>query len=45
MVVHLALLETGAPCGLRRVDFDAGAQHAAEYLKLNPAGTVLTLIN
>lgn len=45
MVVHLALLETGAPCGLRRVDFDADAQHAAEYQKLNPAGTVLTLIN
>jgi glutathione S-transferase len=44
MVVHLALLEIGAPHELRLVDFDADAQHAAEYLKLNPAGVVPTLV-
>ncbi|OOG47960.1 glutathione S-transferase family protein [Rhodanobacter sp. C01] len=44
MVVHLALLEIGAPHELRLVDFDADAQHSAEYLKLNPRGVVPTLI-
>ena len=44
MVVHLALLEIGAPYELRLVDFDQDAQHGAEYLKLNPRGVVPTLV-
>ncbi len=44
MVVHLALLEIGAPYELRLVDFDKDAQHGAEYLKLNPRGVVPTLV-
>jgi glutathione S-transferase len=44
MVVHLALLEIGAPHELRLVDFDADAQHDPAYLKLNPGGVVPTLI-
>ncbi len=44
MVVHLALLEIGAPYELKLVDFKADAQHDAEYLKLNPQGVVPTLI-
>lgn len=44
MLVHLVLLETGAAHRLERVDFDANAQHAPDYLKLNPSGQVPTLI-
>ena len=44
MVVHLALLEIGAPYELQLVDFDQDAQHGAEYLKLNPRGVVPTLV-
>ena len=44
MVVHLALLEIGAPHELRLVDFDANAQHDPDYLKLNPRGVVPTLV-
>ena len=44
MVVHLALLEIGAPYKLELVDFDADVQHSAAYLKLNPQGVVPTLI-
>jgi glutathione S-transferase len=44
MVVHLALLEIGAPYELRRVDFDAGAQRDPAYLALNPGGVVPTLV-
>lgn len=44
MVVHLALLEIGAPHRLERVDFDKNAQHGAEYLRLNPRGQVPTLV-
>lgn len=44
MVVHLALLEIGAPHTLQRVDFDSDEQHGAEYLELNAGGTVPTLI-
>lgn len=44
MVVHLALLEIGAPHRLELVDFDANAQRGPEYLKLNPQGRVPTLI-
>ena len=42
MVVHLALLETGAPYRLELVDFGANAQRSHEYLRLNPAGRVPT---
>lgn len=44
MVVHLALLEIGAPYELEKVDLDAGAQRSTAYLKLNPLGRVPTLI-
>lgn len=44
MVVHLALLEIGAPHRLVKVDFDADAQHSPEYLRLNPRGQVPTLL-
>lgn len=44
MVVHLALLEIGAPHELKLVDFDKDAQHSPEYLKLNPQGVVPTLV-
>ena len=44
MVVHLALLETGAPHLLELVDFGKDAQHSAEYLRLNPRGQVPTLV-
>jgi len=44
MVVHLALLEIGAPYRLQRVDFSAGAQRDPAYLALNPGGVVPTLL-
>ena len=44
MVIHLALLEIGAPHELRLVDFDKDAQHDPAYLKLNPQGVVPTLV-
>jgi glutathione S-transferase len=44
MVVHLALLEAGAPHELKLVDLDARAQRSPEYLRLNPRGVVPTLV-
>lgn len=44
MVVHLALLEIGAPHRLERVDFERNAQHDPGYLRLNPRGQVPTLV-
>ncbi|MDC0668022.1 glutathione S-transferase family protein [Nannocystis radixulma] len=44
MLVHLLLLEIGAPHELRRVDLDAGAQRDPAYLRLNPGGVVPTLL-
>ena len=44
MVVHLALLEAGAPHELRLVDLDNLGQRDPAYLKLNPRGVVPTLI-
>ena len=44
MVVHLALLEIGAPHRLVKVDFDTDARHSPEYLRLNPRGQVPTLL-
>ena len=43
MLVHLTLLECGAPYRLERVDLDAGQQHSTAYLALNPNGVVPTL--
>lgn len=44
MAVHQTLLEIGAPHELRKVDIDAGEQKQADYLRLNPNGTVPTLV-
>jgi len=44
MVVHLALLEIGAPHELRLVDLGANAQRDPAYLALNPHGVVPTLV-
>jgi len=44
MVVHLALLEIGAPYRLELVDVYASRQRDPAYLKLNPQGTVPTLV-
>ena len=44
MVVHLALLEIGAPYQLELVDFNSGQQRSETYLKLNPQGVVPTLV-
>jgi glutathione S-transferase len=44
MVVHLALLEIGAPFRLEKLDLDADAQHRPEYLRINPRGQVPTLL-
>lgn len=44
MVAHLALLETGAPFRLVRIDFDKDEQHGRDYLRINPRGQVPTLI-
>src|ERR1039458_2718834 len=44
MIVHWMLIELGVPHELRKVDTDAGEQKAPEYLTLNPAGVVPTLI-
>lgn len=44
MVVHLALLEIGAPHRLALVDFDRDAQHDEAFLELNPQGRVPVLL-
>jgi glutathione S-transferase len=44
MLVHLILLECGAPHVLKPVDLDAGQQRSAAYLALNPNGVVPTLL-
>src|SRR5258708_4001410 len=44
MVVHLALLEIGAPHRLALVDFDRDEQHDETFLALNPQGRVPVLI-
>lgn len=38
------LEEAGAPCELRRVDLGSGEHRRADYLALNPAGYVPTLV-
>src|SRR5579863_8400951 len=42
--VHWMLLEIGAPFELSKVDFAVKAQHAPDYLVLNPDGVVPTLV-
>jgi glutathione S-transferase len=44
MAVHWMLIELGVPFDTRRLDLAAGEQHAPDYLRLNPAGRVPTLI-
>jgi len=44
MIVHLALLEIGAPYELKRVDFAKREQDEPAYRRLNPDGKVPTLI-
>jgi glutathione S-transferase len=44
MVVHLALLEIGAPHELHKLNLDAKEQQQPDYLKLNPQGVVPTLV-
>jgi glutathione S-transferase len=44
MVVHLALLEIGAPHRLVKLDFAKDEQRSPDYLKLNPRGQVPTLV-
>ncbi len=43
-VVHWLLIELGAPHELRLLDFETREQKSPEYLKLNPAGVVPTLL-
>lgn len=44
LVVHWLLIELDAPHTLVKLDLAAKEQKSAEYLKLNPAGVVPTLI-
>lgn len=44
LVVHWLLIELNAPHELKRLDLDAGEQRSAEYLKINPNGTVPALL-
>ena len=44
LVVHLALLEIGAPFELKRIDIEKGEQRSAAYLAINPRGVVPTLV-
>ena len=44
LVVHLTLLEIGAPHSLERIDIAAGQQRSAAYLAINPNGVVPTLM-
>ena len=44
LVVHWLLIELDVPHTLHLLDFDKNEQKSPEYLKLNPAGVVPTLI-
>jgi glutathione S-transferase len=44
MAVHQTLLELGVPHELRMVDLDSMEQRSPDYLRLNPNGTVPTLV-
>jgi len=43
-VVHWLLIELGVPHTLRKVDLAAGEHKQADYLAINPAGVVPTLV-
>jgi glutathione S-transferase len=44
LVVHWLLIELDVPHALHLLDFDKQEQKSSEYLKLNPAGVVPTLV-
>lgn len=44
LAVHWMLIELGVPFALKLTDIETGAQKDADYLKLNPAGRVPTLV-
>ena len=44
LVVHWLLIELGVPHELKKLNFDNRDHKSAEYLKLNPAGVVPTLV-
>ena len=44
MAVHQTLLELGVAHELRKIDIESNEQKSADYLRLNPNGTVPTLI-
>lgn len=44
LVVHWLLIELGVPHELHELDFDKSDQKSPEYLKINPAGVVPTLV-
>jgi glutathione S-transferase len=44
LAVHIALEEAGAAYEAVRVDFKAGQQRSADYLKINPKGRVPALV-
>ena len=44
LLVHWLLVELDVPHALRRLDLDARDQKSADYLALNPAGVVPTLV-
>jgi glutathione S-transferase len=44
LVVHWLLIELGMPHELHELDFDKRDQKSPEYLKINPAGVVPTLV-
>ena len=44
MAVHHALIELAVPHELRPVDLDSKERRSADYLRLNPNGTVPTLV-
>ncbi len=44
LVVHWLLIELDVPHTLHELDFDKREQKSAEYLRLNPAGVVPTLV-
>jgi glutathione S-transferase len=44
LTVHWMLIELGVAFEARLVDIDTGAQRSPEYLRMNPAGRVPTLV-
>ncbi|HMN71657.1 MAG TPA: glutathione S-transferase family protein [Rhodoblastus sp.] len=44
LATHIALIDTGAPYDLRRIDFATGEQRSPDYLAINPKGRVPALV-